>query len=169
MKRAVRLAATHWYVPAFLAIVAAVWLLARQPAFMAAGGEAALLIDLCLTAPVLYILCYARKQPLRVTIIRALAITFGGIWLASWLIPGPQQVLLPQLAAVRWLGSGFVIAVELLLLAAALRIAFSGAGTAADVSKASGAPAWVARIMLWEANLWRGLWRWISGKDGRQP
>lgn len=82
MNQAGRLLGAHWYVPAFIAMLGAVWLLARQPAFMAAGGEAALLIDLCLTAPVLYILCYARRQPLRVTIIRALAIACGGLWLA---------------------------------------------------------------------------------------
>ncbi|MDQ3080171.1 MAG: hypothetical protein M3R03_09270, partial [Pseudomonadota bacterium] len=131
---------THWYAPVFLAMVAGAWWLARSSAFMSAGGEAALLIDLCLTAPILYILCYARKQPLRATIVRALAIACGSVWIATWLIPMPDQVLLPQLAPLRWIGLGLVCLVEIRLLVAAIRIAFSGTGTAEDIARANGAP-----------------------------
>lgn len=169
MSRAGRLLGAHWYVPAFLAIVAAVWLLARQPAFMAAGGEAALMIDLCLTAPVLYVLCYARRQPLRVTIIRGLAIACGGLWLASWLIPSSEQVLLPQLAPLRWAGLALVALFELRLIVAAMRVAFSAKGTAADIRAESGAPTWIATIMLWEARFWRAVWRVVSGRGKRDP
>ncbi|MDQ3145075.1 MAG: hypothetical protein M3Q57_09410, partial [Pseudomonadota bacterium] len=161
VSRALRLLAAHWYAPAFLAIVTAVWMLARSPMFMKAGGETALLLDLCLTAPFLYLLCYARKQPLRVSLIRALAIACGGIWLASWLIPTGEQLLLPQLTPLRWVGLILVGLIEIRLLIAAIRFAFSSTGSAEDVVAASGAPAWIARLMLLEARFWRGLWRLI--------
>jgi hypothetical protein len=164
VNRALRLLGDHWYLPAFLAIVAGCWLFARNAAFMAEGGEAALLIDLCLTAPVLYLLCYARRQSLRVLLVRTLAIACGGLWLASWLIPADQQQLLGQLAPLRSAGLGVVALLEVAVLVAATRIAFSATGTARDVTAVTGAPEWVSRLMLWEARLWRGLWFWLTGR-----
>ncbi len=164
MSRLLRLLGDHWYLPAFVAILAGCWFLARHAVFMAAGGEAALLIDLCLTAPVLYLLCYARRQPLRVSLVRALAIACGGVWLAGWLIPADQQQLLGQLAPLRWAGLSMVALLEVAVLAAAIRIAFSATGTARDVTAVTGAPEWVSRLMLWEAQLWRALWSWLSGR-----
>ena len=169
MSVSLRLVRTHWYAPVFIAMLASVWWLARSPAFMGSGGEAALLIDLCLTAPVLYTLCYARKQPLRITVVRALAIACGGVWIATWLIPTSEQILLPQLAPLRWVGLGLVCLVEVRLLSAAIRVAFSENGTVEDVARASGAPPWVAKLMLWEARFWRGVWRLIRRSDGREP
>jgi hypothetical protein len=164
MSRALRLLGSHWYVPAFAAMLVGCWLFARNATFMASGGEAALLIDLCLTAPLLYLLCYARRQPLRVSLIRARAIACGGIWLASWLIPAGQQHLLGQLAPWRWAGLGVVALFEVAILVAAIRIAFSATGTTKELTAATGAPEWVSRLMLWEARLWRGLWHWLSGR-----
>jgi hypothetical protein len=136
---------------------------------MSSGGEAALLIDLCVTAPFLYILCYAKKQPLRTTIVRSLAIACGGVWIATWLIPVPNQVLLPQLAPLRWIGAAILCLVEVRLMVAAIRTAFSRTGTAEDVATASGAPLFVARLILWEARFWSGFWRLIRRKDGGAP
>ena len=161
MSRVLRLAGAHWYWPAFVAILGCVWLLARVPTFMQPGGEAALLADLCITAPSLYALCYGRRQPLRQTLIRALAISCAGVWLASWLIPEHHQSLLPQLAPLRWAGLLVVLLFEVRLLVAATRVAFSGKGTAHDVMQASGAPEWIARLMLLEARFWRAVWRMI--------
>lgn len=162
MSGAKRLLGAHWYVPAFLAMLLAAWWLARTPGFMSQGGEAALLIDLCVTAPVVYLLCYARKQPLRVTALRALAIACSGVWIAGWLIPGSEQELLPRIAPLRWVGLAVVVAVEIWLVAAITRIAFSAKGTVDQIADASGAPAWVAKLMLWEANLWRSVWRFMG-------
>ena len=169
MSRAVRPLGAHWYAPVFLALVAAVWMLARTPVFMSSGGETALLLDLCLTAPILYLICYAKRQPLRGSLIRALAIACGGIWLASWLIPTGEQVLLLQIAPLRWVGMVLVGLFEIRLVIAAIRIAFSSTGSAKDVMAASGAPAWIAQLMLWEARFWRGLWRFIRQRNEREP
>ena len=167
MQRSLRLLGAHWYAPAFLAMLGGVWWLARIPAFMRAGGEAALLFDLSLTAPMLYALCYARRQPMRTTLIRAVAIAGAGLWLAGWLIPPSEQVMLREVAPLRWIGLAAIGLVELLLLVAMIRIAFSSAGTARDVMRVSGAPLWIARLMLWEAQLWRGVWQWFRGEPRR--
>ncbi len=169
MSQTLRLLRTHWYPPVFLAMVAGVWWLARSSTFMRSGGETALLIDLCLTAPILYALCYARRQSLGVTAVRALAIACGGAWIATWLISTPQQILLPQLAPLRWIGLAIICVVEVRVLVAAVRIAFSGNGTAEDVAKSTGAPPFIARLMMWGARFWRGVWRLISRNDDRAP
>ena len=169
MSRALRLVGAHWYAPLFVAMLVSAWLLARTPLFMEPGGEAALLFDLCLTAPILYCLCYAKRQPVQVTLIRALAIASGGLWLATWIIPPSEQLLLPQLAPLRWIGIAVLALFELKLSIAAVRMAFSGRGSAEDLRAASGAPIWIARLMLWEARMWRGLWRLIRGRDRRDP
>lgn len=168
MSRATRLLGAHWYVPVFGAMLLAVWMLARTPAFMVGGGEAALLIDLCVTAPVLYVLCYRRRQPVRVTAVRTLAIACSGVWIASWLIPATEQNLSLQLAPVRWAGLALIFVIELWLVLAVTRIAFSGTGTAEQISAKGDVPSWMARMLLWEANLWRAVWRFIRG-GGRKP
>lgn len=164
MSRAARLLGAHWYVPAFAAMLLGIWLLARTPAFMAEGGEAALLIDLCITAPVLYVLCYGRRQPIRTTAVRALAIACSGLWIASWLIPVAEQSLLPQFAPFRWAGIAFIVLVELWIVVAVTRIAWSGKGTAEQISAKGDVPAWMARALLWEANFWRAVWRFMRGR-----
>lgn len=165
MSRAGHLLAAHWYAPVFVFMAASVWLLARSPTFMASGGEAALLADLCLTAPVLYIVCYGQRQPLRKTVIRALGIVCAGVWLASWLIPESRQFLLPEFAPLRWVGLFLITMFEVRLLIAATRIAFSDTATPKKLMGASGVPEWVARLMLWEARIWRRLWQLIGGRD----
>jgi hypothetical protein len=167
MTRAFAVVRTHWYAPLFLAMLAAVWLLARNAAFMASGGEAALLIDLCVTAPVLYALCYGKRQPVRQTAIKAIAIACAGVWLASWLIPAASQSILPHLTPIRWAGLVVIALVEVRLVIAAVRLAFSRSATAQDIAKASDAPQWIARLMLAEARLWRSLWNFIRGRGWR--
>ena len=164
MSIALKLFRANWYIPTFLAMVAGIWWLARSPEFMRSGGELPLLVDLCLTAPVLYMLCYARKQPVVTTAVRAFAIACGGLWLAAWLIPTSEQILLPKLAPLRWVGLVVVGLVELRLLIATIRIVFSGRGTAEDITRATGAPLMVAKLMMWEARFWRGVWQLLRWK-----
>jgi hypothetical protein len=121
------------------------------------------LTDLCITAPLLYALCYGRRQPVRKTLIRALAIACAGVWLASWLIPASEQSLLVQLAPLRWAGLMVVAVFEVRLLALAVRLAFSESGTAKEIAERSDAPEWLARLMLLEARFWRAVWQLLRG------
>src|SRR5688572_4016652 len=90
--------AVHWFVPVFALILGALWLAARDATFMAEGGEAAILADLCLTAPVLYLLCYRRRHSALQLGLRALALAYLGIWLGSWIVAESDQAILDRFA-----------------------------------------------------------------------
>ena len=129
--------------------------------FMAEGGEAAILADLCLTAPILYVLCYRRRHSALQLGLRALALACLGIWLGSWIIPESDQSLLTRLAPLRVAGL-IVLAAD--RAAAARRHDPPGLrseASADEVSRATGAPPFVARLMLLEARFWKAVWRLI--------
>lgn len=151
----------HWFVPAFALIVGALWLAARNSLYMAQGGEAAIIADLCLTAPVLYLLCYRRRHPPLQLAIWAIALVCLGIWLGSWIIPEPDQSLLTRLAPLRAAGMVVLALIELTLLIAIVRLVFGRESSAVEVSRATGAPPFVARLMLLEARFWKAVWRLI--------
>ena len=153
--------AAHWFVPVFAMILGALWLVARDAPFMAEGGEAAVLADLCLTAPILYILCYRRRHLALHLAMRALALACLGVWLGSWIIPASDQSILTRLEPLRIAGLIVLAAVELWLLAALIRLLFGSEASPDAVSQATGAPAWVARLMLIEARFWKAAWRLI--------
>ncbi len=151
----------HWFVPAFALILAALWLAARDSMFMAEGGEAAILADLCLTAPILYVLCYRRRHSALQLGLRTLGLACLGIWLGSWIIPASDQSLLTQLGPLRAAGLIVLALVELRLLVAMIRLVFGRETSAEEVSRAAGVPPFVARLMLLEARFWKAVWRLI--------
>lgn len=151
----------HWFVPFFALILGVLWLVARDPIFMAGGGEAAILADLCLTAPILYVLCYGRRHPALQLGLRALALACLGIWLASWIIPPPGQSILTRLAPLRVAGLVILALLELRLLFAMIRLVFGPATSSDEISRATGAPPFLARLMLLEARFWKAVWSLI--------
>ena len=151
----------HWFVPVFALILGALWLAARDSMFMAGGGEAAILADLCLTAPILYVLCYRRRLPALQLGIRALALACLGIWIGSWIVPESDQSLLTRLAPLRAAGLLVLALIELRLLVAMVRLVFGPETSSDEVSRATGAPPFLARLMLLEARFWKAVWRLI--------
>ncbi|MGZ8284778.1 MAG: hypothetical protein ACXW27_07325 [Allosphingosinicella sp.] len=151
----------HWFVPVFALILGALWLAARDSTFMAEGGEAAILADLCLTAPILYVFCYRRRHSALQLGLRALALACLGIWLGSWVIPESDQSLLTQLGPLRVAGLIVLALVELRLLVAMIRLVFGPETSAGEVSRVTGAPPFVAKLMLLEARFWKAAWRLI--------
>jgi hypothetical protein len=55
-------------------------------------------------------------------------------------------------------------AIELWLVAAVVKLVFRGGATAEEVSASSGAPRWIARLMVAEARFWKYLWRLVHGR-----
>jgi hypothetical protein len=151
----------HWFLPVFPLILGALWLVARDSMFMAEGGEKAVLADLCLTVPVLYVLCYRRRYSAPHLGLRALALACLGIWLGSWIIPESDQSLLVSLAPLRVGGLIVIAAIELRLVVAMIRLAFGPETSSAEVSRVTGAPPFIARLMLLEARFWKAVWRLI--------
>jgi hypothetical protein len=149
----------NWFFMAFAAVVAGSYGFARSSIFLAEGGELAIIVDLCLTVPFLYCWCYWNRLPRRQLAIRAAALTCLGVWIAARLIPAADQTILPHLSWGRTLGVVVLALVELRVMVAVLRLAFSGTATAEEVSARSGAPPIVARLMLIEARFWRWVWK----------
>jgi hypothetical protein len=151
----------HWFVAVFPLILAALWLAARDSMFMAEGGEAAIIADLCRTGPILYVLCYRRRHSAIHLALRAVALACLGIWLGSWIIPESGQALLTKLAPLRIAGLSLLALVELRLLVAMLRLVFGPETKPDEVSRATGAPPFIAGLMLIEARFWKAVWRLV--------
>lgn len=152
-------AGRNWFFIAFGAVLAGSYGLARSRTFLADGGEVAIVADLCLTVPLLYSWCYWNRLPRRQVAIRAAALACLGVWIAGRLIPAADQTILPHLSWARMLGVVVLALIELRVLVAVVRLAFSGTATAEEVSARSGAPPIIARLMLIEARFWQRVWK----------
>lgn len=155
-------ARANWFAIAVPILLLIEWLIVRD-----IGGEmgrlleAIVLFDLCVFMPLLYVLCYRRVVPLKQLILRTIGLVCLGIYVATYLVPEPVQAVLPQLGPLRLVGLAVLVLIELRLLIAALRIVWGRDGTVEDVQAASGAPPWIARLMVIEARMWKRLWRLI--------
>lgn len=160
----------NWFVPALALLLAVEWAFVRATAWSAGDriAEAAVLIDLCLFVPLLHFLCYRRRLATRALLIRTAGLAFLGIYLASHLVPAEGQALLPALGWARLVGLAVLALIELWVMFAIVKLLFGGKTTAAEVSAQSGAPEWVARLMLAEARFWKWLWRLIRGGKGKE-
>lgn len=153
----------NWFVAAVPPLLLVEWLVVRSVgAEMGPNLEAVVLFDLCLFLPLLYILCYRGALPLKHLLLRVVGLTCLGVYLASYIVPDAAQRLLPNLSAARTAGLVVLALVELRLLVAVLRITFGrGEASVEQVQAASGAPRWIARLMLLEARFWKAVWRLI--------
>jgi hypothetical protein len=153
----------NWFVIAVPPLLLIEWLLVRSLGTeMGPHVEAVVLFDLCLFMPLLYVLCYRGKLPFKHLLLRVLGLTCFGVYLASYIVPNAAQQLLPNLSLARTAGLAVLALVELRLLIAVLRLTFGAREATADqVQAASGAPRWVARLLLLEARFWKAAWRLI--------
>ena len=154
----------NWFFMAFAGVLAGSYGFARSSAYLAQGGEAAIVADLCLTVPLLFCWCYWGQLPRRQLAIRAAALACLGVWVAARIIPAADQMILPHLSWARTVGTVVLALIELWVMVAVLRIAFSGSATAEEVSARSGAPPIVARLMLLEVRFWRWVWNLLRSR-----
>ena len=156
----------HWFLVLVPLMVLASFGLAASIDWQRDGHlvEMALLFDACISLPALYFLCYRGTMSARQMALRLIGLACLGIWFATWLVPASAQSVLPQLGWARMAGIVLLAVVELRLIVTALRMAFSGTATAVQVAEASGAPPWIARLMLLEARFWQRVWRLIRGR-----
>ncbi|MEO5578744.1 MAG: hypothetical protein ABIR25_06825 [Sphingomicrobium sp.] len=127
-------------------------------------AELALLFDACVSLPLLYFLCYRGTLDSKQMALRLIGLACLGIWFATWLVPETSQSLLSRLGWLRTAGVALLVVVELRLIVGAIKMAFSGKASADQLASASGAPPWIAKLMLLEARFWRWVWRRISGR-----
>lgn len=152
----------NWFAVAVPVLLLVEWLVVRD-----VGGEmgryleVVVLFDLCVFMPLLYVLCYRGTVPRGQLALRAAALACLGIYVATYLVPEPMQALLPQLGVLRLAGLAVLMLIELRLLFIALRLVWGRNGTVEQVQAASGAPPWIARLLILEARMWKRLWRLI--------
>lgn len=157
----------HWFAPVAIMLLSIEWLFVRMVDWSRDGGaEAAVLFDMTVSIPVLYLLCYRRQLPWRALALRAAALVCLGLYLASWLVPVDAQRWISELSWLRTAGLVVLAMIELRLVVMAIRLAFGGRADAASVAAQTGAPEWIARLMLLEARFWKGVWRLLRGRRG---
>jgi len=160
----------HWFVLAAFAIIASDLSLAMldswsDPRLLEAG----ILFDLSVVIPALYLWCYRARG--KAVIIRAVALSCLGIWVAGHIVPNEHHHVLSTVGFVRYIGLAVLVVVELKLVAMIFRAAFrrdsETAPTVLAAAKDAGMPEWAARLMAWEALLWRRAWDAVRRMVGR--
>ncbi len=152
---------SHWFVLAAAAVAiadgAAIalddW---SNPSLLEAG----LLFDLCVVIPALYLWCYRARG--KAALLRAVALACLGMWIAGHIVPDQHHQLLSTVGFARYIGLGVLLVIEIKLVAMVYRAAFrsepDAARAALESAEKAGMPEWVARLMAWEASLWRRAW-----------
>lgn len=155
----------NWFLPLLAVLLAVEWAFARTTDWPRDGlAEAVILFDLCLFVPALHFLCYRRRLAWKPLLIRTAALASLGVYLASQLIPAEAQHLLAGLGWARLAGLAVLAALELWVLVKVVTLVFGSAVTEDDIVATSGAPRWIARLMLIEARFWKWLWRLLRGR-----
>ncbi|MEO0574995.1 MAG: hypothetical protein AAF004_05990 [Pseudomonadota bacterium] len=120
--------------------------------------EFGVLFDFVVLLPALYVLCYRKRK--RRTLVRAIGLACLGVWAATKLIPDADRMLLIYLAPVRYVGLLVLILLELAIVRLIFTSLSAGKSSAEVIDKAKDAaemPEWVARLLVWEAGVWRRL------------
>ena len=80
------------------------------------------------------------------------------------LVPAEAQRWIDDLGALRLAGLFILALIELWVLVEIVKILFGREPSVERVVARSGAPAWVARLMLLEARFWKWVWRRLRGR-----
>ena len=131
--------------------------------------EVGILFDLSVVVPALYLWCYRSRG--KAAIVRAIALSCLGIWVAGHVVPNEHHQVLSTVGLVRYVGLAVLVVIELKLVAMIFRAAFrrdnDAAPTVLATAKDAGMPEWAAHLMAWEASLWRKAWDAIRRMAGR--
>ncbi|MEN1930215.1 hypothetical protein WCE37_14665 [Luteimonas sp. MJ250] len=131
--------------------------------------EAGILFDLSVVIPALYLWCYRSRG--KAAIVRAIALSCLGIWVAGHVVPNEHHQVLSAVGFIRYVGLAVLVVIELKLAVMIFRAAFrrdiEAAPTVLATAKDAGMPEWAARLMAWEASLWRKAWDAIRRMAGR--
>ena len=160
----------HWFIPAAVLVgLGDLALALSDPWADPALLEAGILFDLAVVLPALYLWCYRKRG--RVTILKAAGLSCLGIWVAGHIVPDQHHDLISTVGFARYVGLGVLLVIEIKLVVAIYKAAFSKSGTtdrALVAAKDAGMPEWAARLMAWEASLWRRAWESVQRLVGRR-
>lgn len=122
--------------------------------------EIGIILDLTIFIPGLYLWCYHSRG--KVALLRALALSCLGVWAAGYIVPSEHHLLVAKIAFIRYIGIAILLVIQLKLMARIYRAAFhhnsDATSMALKIVKDEGMPEWIARILAWEASVWRKAW-----------
>jgi len=160
----------HWFLLAAAAVVTGDLVAASldswsNPKLLEAG----ILFDLSVVVPALYLWCYRSRG--KAAIVRAVALSCLGIWVAGHIVPSEHHQVLSTVGFVRYVGLAVLIIIQLKLVLMIYRATFrrdnDAKPTVLATAKDAGMPEWVARLMAWEASLLRKAWDAVRRMTGR--
>lgn len=145
----------NWFWPVALGLSGVLWLLTNTlPPQDLGYWELAVLFDVLVTLPLLFMLCYCRTLTFKNLIIRIIALQCLGMWLATKLVPVESQMVLPQLSWLRYAGLIVLILIEVRIMVALFKVLFkpdTGSKQLEDI----GIPPFLAKLALLELRFWR--------------
>jgi len=145
----------NWFWLVALSSGVIVWLLTNTlPPQDLGYWELAVLFDVLVTLPLLFALCYRRTLTSKNLIIRIIALQCLGIWLATKLVPIESQMVLPQLAWLRYAGLAVLVLIEVRIIAALFKILFKP-DTGLKQLEEIGMPPLLVKLALLEMRFWR--------------
>jgi hypothetical protein len=146
----------NWFWPLAITLVALAWTIGQFSQIEPdSSWEYAVLVDILITLPILYFVCYRKKATLKHNIFRILALQCTGIWLATKIVPIESQLLLPYLSWLRFAGLAVLFVFEAWIGLALIKLLFRPDTTADQIQQQLGAPLFVAKLLLLEARFWR--------------
>lgn len=151
---------SNWFYPLALAIVLGdVGALYFQDWSHRRLFEAAVLFDLALVVPLLYLWCYRSRG--RAVILPVVSLASLGIWATSHLIPPEHQHILGSIAWLRTAAVAVLVMVEIRILFSFYKAIFASDKTPEEIARQLGGdvrlPAWVTRLLALEARMLRSL------------
>ena len=161
----------NWFFPVAIAVVSTDLYIGRLDNWSNERVlETGILLDLAVVIPALYFWCYrSRGKP---AILRTIALCCLGLWAAGYIVPVEHQFLLTKVEFIRYIGLAIVLVVEIKLMRLVYSAGFSRdkgvKSSILEIAKDEGMPEWVARILVWEASVWRKVTDFIRAVVGKR-
>ncbi len=154
----------NWFYPLSLGLLGLVWVISRtatgqMSASDQRGFETALLIDVFVTLPTLFWVCFRRQLATKQLALGIIATMCAGLWATTWIVPAEGQFLLRQIGWARYVGLAILLMFEISIVVAAVRLIWKPKSDVRDF-EALGVPPLVAKLMYAEAR----FWRWVFSK-----
>lgn len=122
------------------------------------------LVDLCLFVPLLYFTLFSQALGLQARLIRTAGIAGLGLFAAQFIVPSANQFIIADLAALRNVLIGFVLLFEGWVLYRIVRAVYVRGADSTTLERDFAMPAWIAKLMLWEARFWKAVWSLVTRK-----
>lgn len=158
--RAVEWLHRHWFIPLAMTIALGdVGALHFQDWNHPRLFEAAVLFDLAIVLPLLYLWCYRARGA--AVILPMIGLASLGIWVASHLIPVEHQHVLGSIAWLRTLAIAVLVLIEMKILFSFYKAVFASDASPEDIAdklaRDASLPPWVMRVFAFEARILRRL------------